>query len=351
MSPRRRISHLVTISMASSAYPPSLTLWAAPSRVSYPDLPKLSSAERQIASRPFKHSPPKRQQVAHNAEPWGLHTSTTSFSGVVKSPPNSGRRRVPPKLSNALANSPPRPSYADKVKGIFAESAAISKKPRFLDPEHHKAVSTSSAYNIKPQTDSNTSSSSALTSESELERRLNARHNSPDAILPRSIQPMPPPMPYPAPVHNTVTFSNINIAHVQEPVPESTSSDEWTGDEEFLPRAARRQIRMLRQQRRPKEGKEASQSCHAPSPQLLRAVAANDREIRNHLIGMNPIRSPTSSRFRPAGPFHAPSRRWEMPVSIGRADQSYAAKLQCHDGRQPADHRSSDADDEADSDA
>ena len=342
----------------------SLTLHTATSKVCYPELPKLSPTKRHLHSRNNNASPPKKQQIYVEPGTIGPHSSTFTSPGIFRSPPNTGRRRAP-KLASTLAKSPPRPSYADKVKGIFSESTPMSR-PGFRNLEHKKTESghgEMALFSVGSHT-----SSSSLTSESELEKRLGTTQVVPD---PRSIQAIRPNQvvkyqPFKSPGHSGGTPI---IPRIQEPAPEQSSSDEWTGDEEFIPRSARRRNRILQQQQRkyaqdstmnssgipisPERLKVAAaiNACGTPiGTQTLQVAAERSREVRS-LLQSYPL-SPKASRFMPAVPAYVQYHKstmlaWRCEPGGNRGS---IARSPAKRAEEATDHRASDADDEEDSD-
>ncbi|KAK3710212.1 hypothetical protein LTR37_010433 [Vermiconidia calcicola] len=90
------------------------------------------------------------------------------------------------------------------------------------------------------------------------------------------------------------------------PAQEKSSSEEWTGDEEFIPRSLRRQNRIRRRYERQKalELERAEKfNANGGGPMSLSQLrtAAMYRETRN-LLGMVPVSPPRSSRFTTAPP-------------------------------------------------
>ena len=271
----------------------------------------------------------------------------------MRSPANSKRRRAPKTLMSTLAKTPPRPSYADKVKGIFTDAPSPNHEPVVAQSlDHNGAIFTRGS--PPPQT----SSSSTLTSESELEKRLTAAHHSP---IQRNNTPVAT-----SPTSNIPSRANVshasgaippdeqrNIPQIQVPnLGEESSSEAWTDDDIFYPRHIRRQNKML--QRRRELQRIGNLNGGYPMPPAIIEEAQRHRETRE-LLASSPFTSPKLSRFRPTMPAFVPrhTRRESGPGNgdndVDEGDGS-SMKLERKDTKGPINNRSSDADDEADSD-
>ncbi|KAK3707235.1 hypothetical protein LTR37_012235 [Vermiconidia calcicola] len=292
--------------------------YAPSSQVSYPELPRLSPSKRPTGRSILTSPPKKKRQTANYPQPWGSPTNTYALHYSNRSPANTARRRAPATL-NGLTRTPPRPSYADKLKGIFTDSASTAN---------------ASSRRAKAST-SNGSTSSTLTSEPELERKLAMALDTPMTCgdQSRHIQPANPVM---TPDMST-PFNTAASPCTPAPAQEESSSEEWTGDEEFIPRSVRRQNRIRRRYERQKaleleRAEKFNVGGGGPMSLSQLRTAARYRETRN-LLGMVPVSPPKSSRST------APPR----VIGTNPEPQSNASDELVND-------RPSDADDEADED-
>ena len=135
-----------------------------------------------------------------------------------KSPANIGRSRLPGNLASVLQHTPPRSSRASKIKEMFTESGS-----RYL-----------------PFGDG--SSTSSLTSEEEKRMQKTSTMNAAAPIW----QQRP---------------SDQLVGAVD------SSSDEWTGDEEYLPNSIREKARMVAHARKERKAvrRELEDSSDNPS--------------------------------------------------------------------------------------
>ena len=229
------------------------------------------------------------------SEPWIRHTSSPS---ILRSP---GRRKVA-----VLGSTPPRPSYAEKVKGIFERhdkerkpvvhnDAAVRDRsdqgppaeasgPALLD---QPAVSLSARDPAKElQIDVQVSHEEVagtrdLKTPSADSSSLVIEDQPADAASIR-ISPHPP-----------------KVKGIREPPPpppsSAESSDEWTGDEVFIPHLSRK---------RKSSGTSRFSFSSPPvnSPQGATLATPIQRPIPKKLLWMSPTRSPRASRFSRANP-------------------------------------------------
>ena len=256
---------------------------------------------------------------------------------------NIGRSRAPGHLSARLQQTPPRASYADKVKGIFSQAASRSPpKPLFPNIVRQDNVLSPDKDYIVPSTVSSddSGSSSTLTSESELEKKLHTGHafwKDEQIIRPVSSMNIRAAVWNQQPHQGLAVPTQSSIPQIQMPSPPKTtvpvadaSSDEWTGDEEFLPKTARQQARLLQmqknrerleQERKEREARlvqglpQTNFFCgSAPSPDVLCKAAQNSREVRL-LLQTSPLRKTLGPDWDPKTG-KSPSRFTSPPRSL-----------------------------------
>ena len=259
-----------------------------------PNKPLEPKPRKARHSRKKSTACPPKQQPNENTEPLTQPPSFPFPSSVLKSPTSPGRRGVSSKVAN-LAHSPPRASYADKVKGIFAGFDSSTRE--YITSIEQARKHTTVRHNKEHDS---SSSSSALTSESELERRLNTIYDA--AVTSSSDPPAEPNLasnPHPSvPSANPPKKPKLALRIPEPPAENDSSSDEWTGDEIFIPRATRRRARIDAARARPNM---PNMSYGAPlSPQLI--SAATRGPIRELLERTSPVKTPKSSRFGRAAP-------------------------------------------------
>lgn len=285
--------------------------------------------KRHKHTKPFKSA--KKQHISPvvpiNSYQHGLLHPASALSP--RSPANIGRSRAPGNLSSALRQTPPRASYANKVKGIFSHAASNSPpKPLFPNLVLHEM--SQPIQDTPPPSiagsEGSSSSASLLTSESELERRLDsanefwneqkkARQTS--TLQPKAATWKQPSVPLTA-------SSRLPIPKIKEPSPQKEqdppgeeSSDAWTDDEIFLPKAVRQQARIQknmerqrqildeREQRRQKYYQELVRH-RGDHPDKLREIAGHNREVRQ-LLEISPLRKSLGPDWDPKNP-KSPSR-------------------------------------------
>ena len=293
-----------------------------------------------------QHTSPLKPTTSQQA---GVVHPSSSFSP--KRTPNIGRSRAPSHLSSRLQQTPPRASYADKFKGIFSQAASRSPpRPLFPNIVRQDNVLSPDQDDIAPSTvnSDDSGSSSTLTSESELEKKLHTGHafwKDEQIVRPVSSMNIRAAIWNQQPHQGLAAPTQSSIPQIQEPSPPKSttpvadaSSDEWTGDEEFLPKTARQQARLLQmqknrerleQERKEREARlvqglpktnEANFFCgSAPSPDVLCKAAQNSREVRL-LLQTSPLRKTlgpdwdpktgvSPSRFMSPRPFMNLSRK------------------------------------------
>lgn len=249
----------------------------------HPPAPKPKPAKRVLPPRP----------KPRGFEPWGPHADFLSPPPRRKIPKSSSRRTVAD-----LASTPPRPSYAERVKGIFASppSTGLAKMREDVDVKsasdgqddlkapvaaedgkmmhlHFTRNDTQTLRNDGGDNNVNApstvrksdddESTSPLTSESELERQLSnfafispkkdtSSHpvgNLEEAKATFSASRAPSPTTQPPAQNPHHPIPRIRISPRSNPVEdvEEESSDAWTDDSQFLPgHAMRRRQRMER---------------------------------------------------------------------------------------------------------
>jgi hypothetical protein len=110
-----------------------------------------------------------------------------------------------------------------------------------------------------------------------------------------------------------------------------SSSDEWTGDEEFLPKNVRHQARMLEAQkaREREEQVRKDQVAREPkpfmSPEKLCRAAEQSREVKK-LLEASPLKKAFGLEFQPRAP-GSPSRftpMWQVPDPHGKSRRRQA---------------------------
>jgi hypothetical protein len=178
----------------------------------------------------------------------------------------------------SLTSTPPRPSYADKVKGVF-----------------NTPTSTRAQYLMGPSPASDTS---ALTTESELEKRIKATSKDEGAED--------------SGVEDADQDSGIDEAKPAKPPPPATeiiqtlldesSTDEWTGDDEFFPPHARRRHALLEEYKREQERERQQQKAKSndpPPPSWCQARTMEMFRETRALLGMKPVSPPKHLRDAP----------------------------------------------------
>ena len=272
------------------------------------------AARHATFSEWYAVSPSKRHAV--ETGPFSHYASKRPPPSYPTGSPATTDARTPwPKIA-ALACSPPRASHSEKVKQIFASSAANGQAYRNGSPATSSSASRPQLHidtNFLSKSNMGSSSSvSTMTSESGLERRLHgvghlamtSPHSGSDPMrnLERAALLSSPAVPYP---------HGVSLTHVtqgQGQVKEASSSDEWTGDDVFMPAHVRRQAREKQFRDKQAEAKQMREQQYLdqrkdlpnmgagtlPSPEKLRRVAIQ-ASLRS-----GPLRSPRASRFRNA---------------------------------------------------
>ncbi len=237
-------------------------------------------------------------------------------------PANSSRRRAAAKV-DAVLRTPPRSSYASKIAYLFdaakgASSCISDDTPRAVENDH-----CDSKMMCEADVEKSCSMSEPSTSEGTTELSTDSTPSSSRLIL-------------------------------HGPSTEVSSSDSWTGDEEFIPRSVRRRnlIRQRYKQRQEYERK-LQQSHKLSSGAVLTMkqinIAAQHRETRA-LLGMHPVSPPKALKLR--GPEWEKYQRKCIPsLSILCAEKALSVPPPPSErGEELCNTRSSDGDDEAESD-
>ena len=104
------------------------------------------------------------------------------------------------------------------------------------------------------------------------------------------------------------SHTSPQIPRVQEPVRNDTSSDEWTGDEEYFSYEVRRQQRILEFQRRCAE----RAKWDPTHPERLQEAAARSREVRNLLLDgpLSPNATKATRFIKPVVPSYPEYREY-----------------------------------------
>lgn len=332
---------------------------AAAAKILYPDLSEHLSTTQEASNHPKKLPP-------------ATHPSSVMTANV-------GRRRST-KLKN-LTNTPPRPSSAAQMNGVFAHSSPTRAGFSLMSTRGGSGLQENryAGLNAKPRTplrsawskEANDTWSPATSCRHLFDRQMShtSRDENPLNDLVRAAAAPKDPTKY----CERSVFDHERVARLQPTVshPEHeaavtepkhlyrksspsrtqrtattrdsieassptksdyTSSEEWTGDEDFLPRSARRRHR---EQRLAERGMSVS-STPVPQPALRLAPVATLP---------SPLRSPRASRFQscqqPSSCSFQASAREE--VSTTRSESAEE-----EDGKQ-VDSGVSDADDEDDS--
>ena len=216
--------------------------------------------------------------------------------------------------------TPPRRSHAEQVRNIFTSPRPERKRAWLESSGEEDVVPLSPGVKIARGGASDSSSTSSseggtrVTSDSDFEIQTEKHNNTPVANSAKKRKPAPESIEDFVDMQSEASSdeaspvnSDMEMFPAKPPSSpaEEESSDEWTGDEEFLPRAFRKRIKEAKQQAHLEIShpvkKEVTPSSGHPqlqlSPQLLRsriAIAASTRS--------GPLRSPRGSRFRPMQP-------------------------------------------------
>ncbi|KAK5164358.1 uncharacterized protein LTR77_010054 [Saxophila tyrrhenica] len=242
---------------------------ASHQKVHYPTLPLLSPLRtKRPTSHSSKASPTKKQHL--QIDPG----NSLGFSPI-GSPANTSRHRAAARVAG-LAGSPARASHSERVKRIFHDSPT-----RRGEGDGSINVSKDSSSGVSSATSEH--GVEVQDYSRELCRRLD-RHDDPSvtpaypsahAGVPRFLLPAAPP---PSPAQT-----------------DETSTDSWTGDDEFFPRSPRSTIRAHRQTlstERKLRGTANRAKAISPVDQLRHGGAAR---LPPDLLGVSPRRG---SRFR-----------------------------------------------------
>ena len=171
-------------------------------------------------------------------------------------------------------------------------------------------------------------------SESEIEKRLNKLGPYSNKVAPKasSMNAAAAVWNHPLPLRFVIpnqpsTHEISEVSSLKSPAGEAdSSSDEWTGDEEFLPKNVRHQARMLEAQKAREREEQKRKKKEAPepkpfmSPENLCKAAENSREVKK-LLEASPLKKAFGLEFQPKAP-GSPSRftpMWIEPVRDGKS--------------------------------